>query len=70
MRTLIHKTKNDEGYILLDVIIALLILTLTLTSVYSLLTKTFQLENRLEVAMDELLDAGEEYDKTIKKYIK
>lgn len=61
---------NNEGFILLDVIIALLILSLTLTSVYSLLTRAIQLEHKLEVVMDELLDSGDDYDKTLKKYIK
>ena len=51
-------SKKDGGYIFLDSIIALLILALTLTSVYSLVVRSIQLE---QVVIERL-------DRTVRLY--
>jgi len=41
-------SKLDDGYILIDTIIALLILFLSLTSVYGLITKTLNYQSKVK----------------------
>lgn len=61
---------GEEGYVLIDTIVALFILAITLTSVYGLLTKSLNLEISLVNDMDEIISAGEEYDKAFESFIK
>lgn len=63
-------SKKDEGYILLDTIIALLILCLTLTATYGLFIKAFKLEETLNSSMDEILNEGNKYDEYIETIFK
>lgn len=63
-------SRDDGGYILIDTIIALLILSISLTSIYSLVTKSIKLEEKLILKMDQIIESGESYDETLKKTIK
>lgn len=65
-----HMNSGEEGYVLIDTIVALFILAITLTSVYGLLTKSLNLEISLVNDMDEIISAGEEYDKAFESFIK
>lgn len=49
-------SKNDGGSIFLDSIIALFILTITLTSVYSLVIRSIELEQRMVQYLEETVD--------------
>lgn len=62
-----HISKNDKGYILLDTIIALLILSLTLTHTYSFFIRGFKLERKLNDSIEVVLEKGNSYDEDIKK---
>ncbi len=61
--------RGDEGFIFLDVIIALLILSLTLTAVYPVFIRSIQLEKKMVTQLEELIKSGETYDETIIEYI-
>ncbi len=62
--------RGNEGFILFDVILALLILSITLISVYPLIINSLKLEDKLLITMDKQLDSGEKYDENLKKNIK
>lgn len=58
--------KRDEGYILIDTIVALLILSITLTSVYGLFIKSLDMEKRILKNTLIILDKSDVYYETIK----
>jgi hypothetical protein len=61
--------KNCDGFIFIDTTLTLLILSLTLTSVYGLVIKSIQFENRLIKEVSELIMSGEEYYEDLKNII-
>lgn len=62
-------TRFNNGFILLDTIIALLLLSLTLTSVYGLLIKSIQYQNRLVSEVLFMFDRGQEYYEYLQEII-
>ncbi|MGL1892032.1 MAG: hypothetical protein OCD02_10415 [Spirochaetaceae bacterium] len=62
-------TKKDEGFILVDTIIALLILSISLTSVYGLIIKTIDFELKLTDKVELIIDTIEDYDESLKNII-
>lgn len=58
---------KEEGFILIDTIIALLILSLTLTSTYDLIIKSFKFEDKMTEHVSQLLNRSENYDESYKE---
>lgn len=59
--------KKDDGFILIDTIISLLILTITLTSIYGLIIKSLNFEDIISTNLDIQIKESGEYDDCIKK---
>lgn len=60
--------KND-GYVLIDAIIVLLILSLGLTSNYNLIIKTLKFENNINKNISLVLERSINYDQKIKNIL-
>lgn len=60
---------SDDGFVLLDALIALLILSVTLTAVYTFYVRGFKYQERIEVKLDTAIEESLESDKSLKKVI-
>lgn len=54
--------KSDEGFILLDTVIALFILSVTLISIYSLVIKSLDFENKITTHVEKVLEENNKYE--------
>ncbi|QEN04216.1 hypothetical protein EW093_05685 [Thiospirochaeta perfilievii] len=59
-------SSNDDGYILLDTIISLLILTILLANVYGLVIKGLQFKSELNERVTASINKSLEYDEQFK----